>query len=52
MRSHRSMWTNDAGRSERRVEAAEALLRETVELQSRRFPPTCWRRQPTTTLCI
>lgn len=41
MASHSSVQTNSEGRSEpeRRVEAADALLQETVELLSRHCPP-------------
>src|SRR5215213_11101097 len=41
MAFHHSMQTNGEGRSEseRRVEAADALLQQTVELLSRRCPP-------------
>jgi hypothetical protein len=37
--SHSSVQTNSEGRSERSVEAADALLQQTVELLSRRSPP-------------
>ena len=41
MALHRAVQTNGEGRSEpeRRVEAADALLQQTVELLSRRCPP-------------
>jgi hypothetical protein len=37
--SHSSVQTNSEGRSKRSVEAADALLQQTVELLSRRCPP-------------
>ena len=39
MASHSSVQTKSEGRSERSVEAANALLQQTVELLSRRCPP-------------
>jgi hypothetical protein len=39
MAFHHSGQTNDEGRNERSVEAADALLQQTVELLSRHCPP-------------